>query len=94
MKTKKLISTALAVILLFTAIVAAFPVAASAAYVKDSSTTSSNIVELQGDDLKNYINDDYLKYKFNSAAEMLEYEKKYKKDVRNRYVNYFRSYKL
>ena len=80
MKTKKLISTALAVILLFTAIVAAFPVAASAAYVKDSSTTSSNIVELQGDDLKNYINDVYLKYKFNSAAEMLEYEKNYKKD--------------
>ena len=72
MNLKRIISTALTVVMLFTAVVAAIPVTASAAYISTDAETDGATLSL--DEIKAYINDGYLKYNFATAQEMLDYE--------------------
>ena len=66
---KKIISSALLVVMVFSAIAVAIPVKSSAAH-SPSVSTESNYTKEQ---IKEIVRDTY-KYTFNSAAEMLEYE--------------------
>ncbi len=66
---KKLISTALTVIMLLTAIISVFPIAAFAAMSpadEDQNTTSLTLEEI-----KSFINNEYLLYSYETAEEML-----------------------
>ncbi len=80
MKLKRIISTALAAIMIFSALVAVLPINAFAAYSESSATAGANLpegspssAELNTEELEAYI-DEYLKYNFATAAEMLASE--------------------
>ena len=66
---KKILSTVLAVIMMFSAMVTLIPVSASAAY----STSDKQAAELSADAVKKVVSES-LKYNFDSAEEMLIYE--------------------
>jgi hypothetical protein len=79
MKLKRIISTALMVVMIFTTLVAVLPVGASAAYSPSGAGVNAAIPEgtesasLNSAELTKYLNE-YLKYKFETAEEMLAYE--------------------
>ena len=80
MKFKRILSTALTVVMVFTALLAVMPVNAFAAYT-DIDKTSDSIIpagsteaNLTEEELKSYLENDYLYYNFNNAEEMLAYE--------------------
>ena len=79
MNIKRILSTALVVVMLFTTLIAAVPFAASAAYSPSSATANANIPEgyeeanLNQADLEAYL-EEYVEYDFASAGEMLNYE--------------------
>ncbi len=89
MNFKRILSTALMVVMVFSAIVCAFPMSASAAYIGSTSNTGSIIPEgsfeanLTDEELATYLgnttesankSDSYLNYNFSTASEMLGYE--------------------
>ncbi len=90
MNLKRIISTALTVVMIFTALLAAFPLGASAAYINSESSTGSMIpagsveADLTEEQLKIYLentdkskgelSESYLNYNFSTAEEMLSYE--------------------
>ena len=71
MKMKRILSTALTVIMLFSAIAAVLPVYSGAAH-SPSAVVSESTLSLE--EITKYVNDKYLKYNFNTAEEMLEAE--------------------
>ena len=71
MKMKKLISTALTVIMLFSAIAAVIPVSAGAAH-SPSTVVSESTLTL--DEIIDYVDNTYLKSNYNTAEEMLQAE--------------------
>ncbi len=79
MKLKRIISTALTVVMIFTALAAALPITASAVYTETSASAGANVpagvepADLSSEQIKEYISE-YLSYNFNTAAEMLGYE--------------------
>ena len=80
MKLNKIISSALLVAMLFTAVIAALPVTASAAYTGVADSANANLTAEQ---ISEYVkgvyggthSDNITGYQFNSAEEMLNYEK-------------------
>ena len=80
MKFKRILSTALLVVMIFTTVSAVMPFTASAAHSKTSASASGNIPEgyeeanLTKTQLEKYIDEEYLNYNFSPAAEMLNYE--------------------
>ena len=81
MNIKRILSTALVAVMLFTAIVGVIPFEASAAYSESSATAGGNVpagfeeANLNSEELAAYMNE-YLTYDFASASEMLNYELK------------------
>ena len=79
MNIKRILSTALLAVMLFTTIVAAIPFNASAAYSESSAAAGGSVpagfeeANLNSDELEAYMAE-YLKYNFDSASEMLNYE--------------------
>ena len=71
MKLKRIISTALTVIMLFTTLVAVIPVNSGAAH-SPSSVVSESTMSLE--EIQSFVRETYLKYKFNTAEEMLKAE--------------------
>ena len=72
MKIKRILSTALVLVLLFTAVSVVIPATeAEAAY---SPSTSVSEATMTLDEIKTYISDVYLKYNFDTAEDMLAYE--------------------
>ena len=72
MKIKRILSTALVLVLLFASVSVVLPaVEAEAAY---SPSTSVSEATMTLDDIKTYVSEVYLKYNFSSAEEMLAYE--------------------
>ncbi len=74
MKIKRIISSAMLAVMVFTMIIAAFPMAVSAAYsdVSVSSGTTAT-ADLSKKQLETYL-DQYIKYNYTTAEEMLEAE--------------------
>jgi len=75
MNMKKLISTALTVIMLLTSIIAVIPVNAFATTSGTEAQTDEN--NLTNEDLQVYLDNFYLKSNYATAAEMLEADKNY-----------------
>ena len=75
MNMKKLISTALTVIMLLTSIIAVIPVNAFATSSETETQTDEN--NLTNEDLQVYLDNFYLKSNYATAAEMLEADKNY-----------------
>lgn len=71
MKIKRILSAAMVVVLLSVAALGIIPVTAGAAY---SSSSSVSKATLTIDEIKNYIDNEYLMYNFSTAEEMLEVE--------------------
>ncbi len=77
---KKIISTALMVVILFTTIVTAIPLTVNGAYSPHSSGTSAKVPEgtteanYTSAELTEYLEKDYLEYNFETPEQMLEYE--------------------
>lgn len=75
MNLKRIFSSALVVVLLFGAIVGAYPIAASAAYSSESgSSTLDASANLTSDEVSKYLSEEYLKYDYATAEELLEAE--------------------
>ena len=85
MKLNKIISSALAVVMIFGALIAAFPTAISAAYSDSAASSLVGVPEgiteanLTGTELKNYLEKTVLKYDYEDEALLLasELEKGY-----------------
>lgn len=79
MNTKRILSTALTVVLVFTMLIAAFPVTALAAHSESSVSASAKVPEgvteanLNSEELEAYLTK-YLEYNYDSAAAMLSDE--------------------
>ena len=79
MNIKRILSTALTVVIIFTTIVAVIPVSAGAAYTESGSSVSAAVPEgyteanLDSEALKVYLAE-FLEYNFETASEMLDYE--------------------
>ncbi|MBQ8689597.1 MAG: hypothetical protein IJ515_04460 [Clostridia bacterium] len=72
MNMKKILSTALLVVMLFTAIAVVIPpVEASAAHTPSTSVSEA---DMSLEEIQNYISNEYLLYNFSTAEEMLSYE--------------------
>lgn len=80
MKFKRILSTALLVVMIFTTVCAAMPFTASAAHSETGASASGNIpagyeeANLNKAQVENYINEEYLYYNFETNAAMLNYE--------------------
>ena len=80
MKFKQILSTALLVVMIFTTVCAAMPFTASAAHSETSASASGNVPEgykeanLNKVELEKYIDEEYINYNFETAADMLNYE--------------------
>ena len=80
MNIKRILSTAFTVVLIFTTLITALPVTALAAHSDSSASASAKVPEgikeanLNSDELKDYLDDTYLKYNYDSAAQMLSDE--------------------
>ena len=72
MNFKRILSTALTVVMIFMTIVGLIPMKASAAYSPESTGDTGELLDLES--IKEYINNGYLKYNFSTAQEMLDYE--------------------
>ena len=78
MKFNKILSTALVVVMIFTAFIAAFPISTFAAYSEHSSATSANVPEgyeeanLTDEELVAYLNNEYIAYNFETAEEFIK----------------------
>ena len=71
MKLKRILSSLLLVAVVFTSIIAAYPIKASAAYSSEgASTGNSATADLAGDKLAEYLND-YIEYDYETAEAML-----------------------
>jgi len=93
MKIKRIISSILLVAVVFTSLVVAFPTAASAAYSSvDSNSGSTATANLSKDEIKVYL-DEYLKYNYQTAEEMLMDELEagylYSKNSSNNYYSLY-----
>ena len=74
MKLKRIFSSALVVVMLFGAIVGAYPIAASAAYSANSNSSALNATaNLTADQVTEYLTK-YLSYDFSTAEELIEAE--------------------
>lgn len=79
MNIKRILSTALLAVMLFTTVIAAFPFSASAAYSPSSAASNANVPEgyeeanLNEAQLEAYLAE-VVEYDFDSAGEMLNYE--------------------
>ena len=74
MKIKRILSSILLLALVVTSVAVAFPIASNAAYSgTGSSVGSSATANLEGDDLKSYLNQ-YIGYNYSTAEEMLKDE--------------------
>ena len=74
MKIKKIISSFLLLAVVFTSLVVAFPISASAAYSSEGvSTGTTATANLAGEDLKSYLGS-YIAYNYSTAEEMLNDE--------------------
>ena len=79
MNFKRILSTALVVVMLFTAIVAAIPFGAYAAYSDSSASSATKVpdgykeADYNTEELASYLKD-YLKYNYTSASDMLNAE--------------------
>ena len=79
MKFNKIISTALLVVMLFTTVIAVFPVNSYAAYAGSSNSSVANVPEgyeeadLSASELKSYL-EEYIKYDFETAFDMWYHE--------------------
>ena len=74
MKLKRILSSFLLLAVVFTSLVVAFPISASAAYSSEGvSSGTTATANLAGDDLKSYLSD-YIAYNYSTAEEMLEDE--------------------
>lgn len=74
MKIKKILSSALLAVMIFTTLLAAFPLAASAAYSGyNANSGTSATAELNSEELTKYLTE-YLAYDYSTAEEMLEDE--------------------
>lgn len=102
MKLKRILSTALTVVMIFTTLVAVLPVTASAAHSQSSASSTAKIPEgvteanLTATELSEYL-DEYLKYSFDTAGEMLDHELKagylyYSNSQGNYYTLYVNKY--
>ncbi len=71
MKIKRILSSFLLLAVVFTSLVVAFPISASAAYSSESvSSGTTATANLAGDELKSYLSD-YIVYNYSTAEEML-----------------------
>ena len=68
MNTKRILSSVLVAVMLFTSVIAVLPIKADAAYTEHTASATPNF------DYKNYIGE-VKGYNFNTVAEMFEYEK-------------------
>ena len=79
MNLKRILSTALTVVMIFTTVVAVLPITASAAYSSGSNgsslVTEYEEADLNNEQLKAYLSE-YLSYNFDTALEMLDHELK------------------
>ncbi len=79
MNIKRILSTALTVVIIFTTIIAVIPFSVGAAYSESSAFANAGVPEgykeanLDSEELKVYL-EEYLNYNFETAAEMLDYE--------------------
>ena len=79
MNIKRILSTALTVVIIFTTIMAVIPFSAGAAYSESSASANAGVpggykeANLDSEEIKVYL-EEYLKYNFKTAAEMLDYE--------------------
>ncbi len=79
MNIKRILSTALTVVIIFTTIIAVIPFSAGAAYSDSSVSANAGVPDgyveanLDSEELGVYL-EEYLKYNFETAAEMLDYE--------------------
>ena len=100
---KRILSTALLVVMIFTALIAAFPVNAFAAYSVGSSGTSANVPDgyeeanYTAEQLTEYLENEYLLYNFDTPEEMLQYELEkgliyYVNSANNYYTLYINKY--
>jgi len=75
MKLKRILSSALVVVLLFGAIIGAYPIAASAAYSSESGSSSLDATaNLTTEQVESYLSTSYLMYDYATAEELLEAE--------------------
>ena len=80
MNFKRILSTALLVVMIFTTVCAAMPFTASAAHSESSASASGNVpdgyeeAQLSQSEIEKYIDEEYVNYSFSTAAEMLNYE--------------------
>ncbi len=72
MKIKRILSTALVLVLLFASVSVVIPATEAEAAYSPSSSVSEATMTL--DEIKTYVSEQYLKYNFSSAEEMLAYE--------------------
>ena len=72
MKIKRILSTALVLVLLFASVSVVLPAVEAEAAYSPSTSVSASTMNL--DEIKTYISSVYLKYNFSSAEEMLAYE--------------------
>ncbi len=102
MKLKRIISTALTVVMIFTALVAALPISAAAANSESSVSAGTNVpagsteANLNTEQLTAYLKE-YISYNFSTAAEMLAHEIKagylyYVNSPGNAYTMYINKY--
>lgn len=81
MNIKRILSTALTVVIIFTTIIAVIPFSASAAYSESSVSANAGVpvgyeeANLDNEELKVYL-EKYVTYDFETAAQMLDYELK------------------
>ncbi len=74
MKFKRILSSALLAVMIFTLLVAAFPMAISAVYLNENETSGSTATaDLDSGELAEYL-EEYLEYNYETAEEMLKDE--------------------
>lgn len=80
MRFKRILSTALLVVMIFTTVAAALPFTASAAHSQTAASASGIVPDgykeanLKKAQLEEFIDNEYINYNFETAAEMLNYE--------------------